>query len=75
MSAKFEHLRIDFEDIECREGGWSRRTTKCGTVADLLKIWDIDDVDETSEMAQVLRHLRWAMGRIEELEKNETRDN
>jgi hypothetical protein len=57
---KFEDLPITFDDYEIN-GEWRRRTTRTGTISDLLKIWIIDDPYEDSQMAQVLRHLRRIM--------------
>lgn len=57
---KFEDLPIIFDDYET-DGEWRRRVKRQGTIADLLKIWDIDDEYEDSEMAQVLRHLKRIM--------------
>ena len=59
--AEFLALPIVFNAEEVNAEGWRRRTTRQGTVAELLEIWDIDDESETSEMAQVLRHLRRIM--------------
>lgn len=58
---KFEDLPILLYETEYKSGGWHRSVKKQRTIADLLKIWDIDDPDEISEIAQVLRHLRRAI--------------
>lgn len=66
--ASFLDLPIVFDAEEVNSEGWRRRTTRRGTVRELLEIWDIDDESETSEMAQVLRHLRTATGCTDEVE-------
>lgn len=57
----FLALPIDLPETEYLPNGWRRQVVRKATVADLLKIWDIDDPTETCEMAQVLRHLRQIM--------------
>ena len=55
---KFEDLPIILDKTEFSDYSVIRVIKENGTIADLLKVWDIDDPDEDSEMAQVLRHLR-----------------
>ena len=58
---KFEDLPIELTRTKWYKNGWRKDIKESGTIADLLKVWDIDDPDENSEMAQVLRHLRDAL--------------
>jgi len=60
---KFEDLPILLEETETKDG-WHRSVLKQGAIADLLKIWDIDDPEETCAIVQVLRHLRRVMGEM-----------
>jgi hypothetical protein len=62
---RFEDLPIIFDEVE-KNGEWTRRVNRIGTISELLEIWNIDDENETSEMAQVLRHLREYVSKISE---------
>jgi len=54
----FEQLPVDL----CRGPDGKEKHT----VADLLRIWDIDNPADTCIMAQVLRHLREAYRKLED---------
>lgn len=60
---KFEDLPIIMQDTEYKDG-WSRTVNRQSTIAELLKILDINDSSENSSIAQVLRHLRDYMSKI-----------
>ena len=55
---KFEQLPVDL----CRDTDGKDQHT----VADLLRIWDIDNPRESCIMAQVLRHLRDVCRKLED---------
>lgn len=68
LRTPFEDLPIIFDDVERYADGWERKIKRETSVRELLEIWDIETCD--SAMVQVLRHLRKAMGVLNDLNKD-----